>query len=68
MNPQSQIENELTKFVDDYIISRMNSWDRTKSNKSTNMYISNLRKEGEILFYDILLREQQDKKCKNSCN
>jgi hypothetical protein len=69
---QSQIEKELTKFVNDYVISRMNSSRTNISNFNnfTNDYpdlnINNLRKEGELIFYERLLKRQQDEEYQKS--
>jgi hypothetical protein len=55
---QEQLENEqkeLQLFIDDYIITRLN---KNKGNIELN--IGTLRNEAENLFYDRLLKKQQD--------
>lgn len=64
---QSQIEKDLKKFVDNYVVSRMNAWDRQKSNYS-DLNVSDLRREGENIFYDRLLKQQQDEEYQKTFN
>jgi hypothetical protein len=55
---QEQLENEqkeLQLFIDNYIITRLN---KNKGNIELN--IGTLRNEAENLFYDRLLKKQQD--------
>jgi hypothetical protein len=64
---QSQIEKDLKKFVDDYVVSRMNAWNRQKSNYP-DLNVSDLRREGENIFYDRLLKQQQDEEYQKTIN
>jgi hypothetical protein len=55
---QEQIENEqkeLKLFIDNYIINRFN-----KNKENLDLNINMLRYEAEMLFYDRLLKQQQD--------
>ena len=55
---QEQIENEqkeLKLFIDNYIINRYN-----KNKETLDLNINMLRYEAEMLFYDRLLKQQQD--------
>ena len=65
---QSQIERELTKFVDDYVVSRMNAWyhKNSHSNKYQDLNVNDLRREGENIFYERLLKQQQDEEYQKS--
>ena len=71
---QLQIEKELCKFVDEYVISRMNSLTRNSLTRNSlihesdnyydsnidNLRVDDLRREGENIFYERLLKRQQD--------
>jgi len=55
---EEQIENErkeLKIFIDNYIISRLNN-----NKRNLELNINHLRNEAENLFYDRLLKKQQD--------
>jgi hypothetical protein len=61
---QEQLENErkeLKLFIDNYIITRFN---KNKGNLELN--IATLRNEAENLFYDRLLKQQQDEEYNKS--
>lgn len=61
---QKQIENErkeLQTFIDSYIINRFN-----KNKGNLNLNIGTLRNEAENLFYDRLLKRQQDEEYNRS--
>ena len=64
---QSQIEKDLKKFVDDYVVSRMNDWNRKKSNYS-DLNVNDLRREAENIFYERLLKQQQDEEYLKTVN
>ena len=64
---QTQIEKDLKKFVDDYVVSRMNAWNRQKSNYP-DLNVGDLRREGENIFYDRLLKQQQDEEYQKTIN